>query len=197
MVFRGAPTVYRRTFLAILGHQLHGLAFRCFSLVIDVVAELLPCNQLKELSICPNCTLPPPESTEFPEDTNFLPQLRKLTSQSCLGVWSPLFFERKRPLLLTLKLACPHIGIASMSKLKWRDVPDLWPGIRELNLYNAKEFTIETLFEIVPELSDLKVLGIPKSSFNSSQEKKLAKDFAAKLQEPVTLRFLNSLTSPH
>ena len=84
-----------------------------------------------------------------------------------------------------------------MSKLKWRDVPDLWPGIRELNLYNAKEFTIETLFEIVPELSDLKVLGIPKSSFNSSQEKKLAKDFAAKLQEPVTLRFLNSLTSPH
>jgi len=37
VVFRGAPTVYRRTFLTILGHQLHSLAFRCFSLVISVV----------------------------------------------------------------------------------------------------------------------------------------------------------------
>lgn len=132
------------------------------TLSIDVIAELGPYDQLEELTITDYCTLLPPPLSEadFPPADTFLPRLKKLTIGCCIDLWSPLF-ERHRPLLTKLKLACPHIGIPPRSKFNWTDVPNLWPSLRRLNFSKVNGLTEETLREMVSQLKQLERLCIP------------------------------------
>jgi len=152
---------YRRAIMSTLGHQLQSLSLWDTS-SIDVIAELGPCNQLGELRIAHDCKLLPTPLSEadFPPADTFLPRLKTLKIGCCIGSWSFLF-ERHRPLLTKLELACPHIGVSPHSKFNWIDIPILWPSLRRLDFGKGDGLTEETLREMVSQLKQLERLCIP------------------------------------
>ena len=185
---------YRRAVLSILGHQLQGLSL-CETTNIDVIAELEPCHQLEELEISYGCNLlPPPHvAVDFPSAGTFLPHLKTLKINCCIGPWSPLF-ERERPLLTKLELHCSHIGMTPRSKFNWIDVPNLWPNLREMTLYYGEGLTVDTLREIVPQLKHLERLTIPKFLVGCPNEQVRLVEFQKEMknkQDPTDCVLLN------
>ena len=79
------------------------------------VADLMTyCTELESLNILGDSSMKPKmmESTEcfLDEAVTFLPNLKNLKSEICLGDWSYLF-EEKSTSLVRLTLSCCHIGI--------------------------------------------------------------------------------------
>lgn len=180
--FDSVPFYYRRAVLSILGHQLEALEFSSFSHDIDVVKEIFPYSQLQELRISDNCeVVQPPSSYNLPSATDFLPRLKRLEIDICLGQWSPLF-ECHRPGLLIFSSACPHFGVPSRGIFRWTDVPELWPGLQKLNLSTRQGLTVDMLREIVFQLEHLEGLTLRGKMFSSITEKPLIKKFQEELK---------------
>ena len=76
----------------------------------DFISFLVPCTKLENLTILD--TLAHPSAFNGPPDdldsNRFLPSLKQLESNTCLGTWSPLLESKST--LTKLKLACCHIG---------------------------------------------------------------------------------------
>jgi len=72
------------------------------------LADLAPCSQLEELTIkrCRNLDASYPTNWSW---SSFLPFLKSIKSECCLGDWAPSF-ERKLGSLIAAQLNCCHIG---------------------------------------------------------------------------------------
>jgi len=72
----------------------------------DLISYLVPCTKLENLTILD--TLAHPSAFNGPPDdldlNQFLPSLKQLESNTCLGKWSPLLESKST--LAKLKLAC-------------------------------------------------------------------------------------------
>jgi len=122
------------------GTKLRKLHFhKC--LKIDLIAELLPHNQLESLRFL-DCSFTPTLADELeliervPAEVmadcsnQFLPKLEKfeIFGSSCMGQWWRLF-ECYRPLLTDLKVICFHFDLPIASQYNWSDAPNLWPKL--------------------------------------------------------------------
>ena len=105
--FRNIAPEYAHPILKIFGSELLQLQFSFKSKVY--VEDLASASRLESLLICSRCELMmrSKEDAALLRDDNFLPQLKKLESGSCLGSLSYLF-EKKT--LEKLTLECCHIG---------------------------------------------------------------------------------------
>jgi len=94
--------------LKIFGSELLKLQFSFKSKFY--VEDLASASRLESLLICSRCELMmrSKEDAALLRDDNFLPQLKKLESGSCLGSLSYLF--EKKTTLEKLTLECCHIG---------------------------------------------------------------------------------------
>ena len=165
----GSPD-YRRAVLTALGPRLIKLDVSYST--IDVVAELTPYSQLEELSISFFSAVPQVQVEILPTE-NFLPRLKKLSVDSCLGNWSRLF-ECPRPSLTSLYLACPHFGIVDRSPFNWIDIPRLFPNLQELHFDKGAGLSLDILREFVPQLKHLKTLTLSPQIFGTDENPKVA-----------------------
>ena len=80
--------------------------------------DLMPCLQLETLCLQMKSTLDLEESDPISEPESFLPQLKSLESDICLGALSHLFEEK--PDLTRVVLNCYHVGIKVIALLALR-----------------------------------------------------------------------------
>jgi len=126
----------------------------------------------------------------------FLPDLKELkTINTCLGYWSRLFECQRLP-LIKLYLHCSHIGLPSVSRFNWSDVPNQWPNLKFLGFHSAVgRSTLNTLRAIAPclenfyHLEEISVPGQIMSSYEQEEFRVLVegglKNFFAQVRHPL------------
>jgi len=179
----------RRAVLASLGGQLLSVKYDgCEN--IDF-AELVPCTGLRVLEI-EYGDVKRTSSTNSIDAETFLPQLRNLHVDCCLGRESRLF-ENVRPTLEDLYIRCVHFGISGASKSNWEDVPHLWPQLQRLELWcPSKALTFDKVLQIIPQMPYIRYLMLPYETFPSEEDKTTYNDFQTHLKQrpiPIILAF--------
>ena len=171
MTFDRVPSAIINSVLKVIGHQLIDLRFS--SCKVDLFA-LIPCLQLETLAISnESCLLTPDDeilSNPEVKSRKFLPNLKNLLSEICLGKKSRLFEEKST--LVNLELHCSHIGTEA-SDCKWGDVPKYWVNLQRLILSFTIGLRMEMLRQLVPRLKNLQNLHLPSKLRHSVKEKKL------------------------
>jgi hypothetical protein len=157
----------------------------CFDL--DLVAELLPCTQLKELTLtlCEFKTTPTPIKND-----SFFPSLKKLTISSCDSDSSQLL-ELCIPSLTELRLCCSHFGICSITHLNWNSLPRLYPNLKVLSIRcPCICLKLEETRSIASELPWLEWIQLPLAMLRSLEEKLTAEELVAAFEElDIVLQF--------
>ena len=170
MTFSEVSPEFTRTALSSVGGKLMKLKFRNDS-TIDPY-QLFFCPQLESLVIGSYCNIWPLSPAELPTGLPFLPNLQKLTSTSCFGPWSALIELMPKPSITHLNLYCSHFGIPESitgAIKSWKDGPDLFPNLQILSLYRADGLSLGELLDIVPRLTSLQELEIPKDLLNAEE----------------------------
>ena len=179
----------RRAVMASLGGQLLSVKYDCCE-NIDL-AELVSCTELRDLEIQYG-NVKPTKSTKSIDAETFLPQLRKLHVDCCLGLESRLF-ENVRPTLVDLYIRCVHFGIPEASKSHWDDAPRLWPQLQSLELWcPSKTLTFDKVRQIIPQMPYIRYLMLPYDTFPPEEECKAYNDFQNQLRHrpiPIILGF--------
>lgn len=144
---------YCKAVVAGLGAQLRSVKWQSH---IDL-SVLAPCTGLEELEI--NSLF---KITSMPIlNGEFLPNLRKLSSNQCLNEFGPTF-ETFRPSLTEVRLHCAHFGCdQQVSGCNWEDLPQLWPNLEHFTLMQYNEdLTSSKASQIFPQLKKLKSLSL-------------------------------------
>lgn len=156
MTFIGISSSFCHAILNSIGGQLLNLFF-VNSRNIDL-SLLAVCNQLEELDIDCDCSF---KTTIEKPVQNFLPRLKIFVSYSCLGSLSPVF-ECRKSSLKKLTLICSHLGVPGVTHLNWSHVPDLWPILEEMHIFNAsKNLTIDIRRLFMSRMKPLKLVTFP------------------------------------
>ena len=142
------------------------------------LCQLQSCTELKEL-IINGCQFSP---TSAPiEADKLFPKLKKLVKVGCHSL-SSQFIEIPIPTLTELYMWCAHFGITS--NLNWEDLPRLWPNLQVLDLFlPCKSLSVVKLRQIALQLPDLKLIRVPVTMLQSQEEKWLADELVAELED--------------
>ncbi len=107
VTLKGFQPNYVASILKVFGSELKELKIstRCELSVLN----LLACPKLEILHLDHFCTLLEPNKTDPPlSQSTFLPQIKELNSEICLGSWSHLLLNKAS--LVNISLRCCHIG---------------------------------------------------------------------------------------
>ena len=169
------------------------------------LAILAPCTKLEELEIRDGEGDPTPVEPEY-----FLPNLKKLVVDRCLGDFSRAF-ESARPTLTEVHLNCCHFGLACYSgsgpsgdewelvSKEWEEVANMWPNIEDFTfIHENEELTFLKVRDVFPRLNKLKSLkltaywdGLEMDDLEESDKKELQsiRDDFWNLPASIPLRF--------
>ena len=167
MTFLGVLTVNLNAVLAFLGSNLLKLDFRSCK-DIDL-GHFLPFLHLEDLNLDNNCSTTAID-VELIQADAFLPNLKNISSEICLGKSSRLFEEKST--LTKLNLCCSHIGIAEASSCLWDSILKLWANVESLSISSSPGLSIPTMCQIVSQLEKLKRVEFAKE-FPWSEEESL------------------------
>jgi hypothetical protein len=161
---------------------------------IDLVDDLAPCTQLKELELH-NCGFKS-TSTPIQSHTPFLPTLKKLVISSCLRLSSDRVFQIAIPSLIELHLNCAHFGLLFANDLSWDVLSRRYPNLQVLSIrIPCKGLTLDVVRDIATQLlSSLKLIQLPVQMLKSDEEKQLADELIFELEElacPIRLKFVD------
>ena len=94
------------SFLKIFGGTLESLTFEsCRNINLK---DLSSCANLMKLEVLERSSLIPPENESQVHAASFLPKLKELSSDICLGNWNRVFETKSE--LTSVTLNCCHIG---------------------------------------------------------------------------------------
>lgn len=91
-------------------------------------------------------------------DNEFLPKLKKLKLDVCLGAMSWLF--QKKSSYTSLDIACCHV--ASDEK-EWMQIAQIWPHVRTLRIRRCKGLDQTLAHKVFSKFSKLKELALSES----------------------------------
>ena len=177
VTFNELSPEFTRTALSSLGGQLQKLKFRNNS-TIDPY-QLFFCPLVQNLVIGSYCNVWSLSPADLPTGLPFLPILGSMNSTSCFGPWSALIEIMPKTSLTHLSLYCSHFGIPESitgAIKSWKDVPDLFPNLQVLSLYRADGLTLEILLDVIPRLTSLQLLELPKDLLNLEELQQLKKE---------------------
>ena len=181
MSLNGLDRDHWQTIASSIGGQLTRLSLIGVSAEHISTGDLKFCISLEELEI-PGLILPTqiePLDQLMKEIDNFLPNLKKFKSSSCLGVYSFLFEQKKS--LTHLDLHCSHISTTA-SKLNWMEISYWWENLQELSIGSTAKLSPNSLFVIVPRLRKLKSLTFSNQMLMEDDRTTAAEDFIPKLK---------------
>ena len=171
MFFVDVPSGVRKAVLETIGSCLKHLSF--FSCEDVYLSDLYPCIALEKLQIGYGSTV----NSNFVVNETFLPNLKRFTSNVCLGKLGSLFEEERS--LVSLNLDCSHLQ-TKVGKFCWNNIPFTWYDLENLSLSSTPGLRIEHLFSFIPKLKKLKQLSLPQ--FANNVDEKLVKHLKHQLK---------------
>ena len=137
---------------------------------LDCLAQ---CTGLEELEIDHQCSL---DSWET-EPERFLPSLKKIHCDICLGQMSGSFL--KRPTLSEIQLEC--FNLVTEAK-EWSSIKKLWPHLKSFYITKCEGLDSCSVERIFPSFGHLKTLVLPRSMRNMKVERHLLDSLADKFK---------------
>ena len=122
--------------------------------------EFYNCPRLETLKLLLSTTLLPKlELHPLPFSTEtFLPNLKTLESDICLGVFSPLFQEKAS--LINISVECCHVATQATDWQPMRIVK-MWPRVQNFRMRRASGLNMSTADIVFSMFGNLKNLGLP------------------------------------
>lgn len=181
---------YVQVILKVVGPKLKHLSIKHFGFDVDL-ADLMPCVELESLLIKDITTFRKKEPAVKLDANLFLPKLKSLESEVCLGTHWTRLFEQK-PGLTRVALCCCHVGTKGSSCPDWNNFPLMWPLLESFHALQCDDgLKLPMLQNIVHRLEFIKEISVPKRA-KSNQRKLLPailKDFRSR-PFSIDLRFV-------
>ena len=173
-------STYRSAILTSFGPQLLSLDLgKCFD--FDFIDELKPCTQLRELEKGES-TFQPISIENNNANAMIFQSRKKISIHKCVELKD--FLGMTMPSLTELVLNCAHYGISSASDWKWKDLPRLYPRLKELTIRQpCKSLTLDRVRLIANQLPHLKRITLPKEMLQSDEQKMLSEKLVVELKQ--------------
>lgn len=155
---------YRKIVLEVFHEEVLELTYAYVDL-IDL-HDLTPCTKLESLHILFNSTISSLLESELPLIEGYLPNLKKLESETCLGNWSLLFQEKKT--YTHLVLDCCHVATESN---EWPRILKLWPYVQTLRIRKSCGLDMSIADTIFHQFIRLKELSLSNSMLYCKKER--------------------------
>lgn len=117
--------------------------------------ELSSCTKLKSLEILERTSLMNGQSNDKDE---FLPRLKKLKTNVCLGSMSQLFQTKSS--YTFLDIACCHVA---SEESEWMRIAQIWPHVQTLRIRRTKGLNRMLARKVFPKFRKLKELALSES----------------------------------
>jgi hypothetical protein len=137
--------------------------------------EFLNCPRLETLKLLLSTTLlpdlePKMELHPLPFSTEtFLPNLKTLESDICLGVFSPFFQEKAS--LINISIECCHVATQAIEWQPMR-IAKMWPRVQNFRMRRASGLNMSTADDVFSLFGNLKTLGLPHWMLYQKEERK-------------------------
>ena len=147
---------------------------------------LRSCSRLETLELISECSFV--EGIAIPPGS-FLPNLKKMRSEVCLGEYAECFL--RKPSLVDVELLC--FSLLTTSE-QWQTIRDMWPQLECFRFHYGKGLTQDVVRDAFSRYCRLKRLAMPKDIFCGrseiwTDEKQISLyNFAASL-ELLNIRF--------
>jgi len=153
--------------------------------------DLTPCVKLESLRILFDSTISSLPELALPLAESYLPNLKKLESEICLGNWSLLFQEKSS--YTHLVLDCCHVATKAS---EWPRILKMWPYVQTLRIRRSSGLDMSMADTIFHQFSKLKELSLSDARLYCKKEREAFFTLQVKLsQRKVNLRFERSTSN--
>ena len=128
--------------------------------------DLTPCVKLESLRILFDSTISSLPELALPLAESYLPNLKKLESEICLGNWSLLFQEKSS--YTHLVLDCCHVATKAS---EWPRILKMWPHVQTLRIRRSSGLDMSMADTIFHQFSKLKELSLSDARLYCKKER--------------------------
>jgi len=120
--------------------------------------ELSSCTKLKSLEMLERTSLMSHATSKGDDQDDFLPRLKKLKTNVCLGSMSRLFQAKSS--YTFLDIACCHVA---SEESEWMQIDQIWPHVQTLRIRRSKGLNRTLAQKVFSKFGKLKELALSES----------------------------------